>query len=86
VARLRPAGGPAELDPASAAALIVAAATVETPLARQLRCIRRDFDRLVHLARKNNWTDETPVPASVFGPMWPKGLTPAWAGEPLAAG
>jgi hypothetical protein len=72
----------AELDPQAAAALIVGAATVNTPLARQLRCLRRDFDRLVYLAKKRKWTDETPVPPEVFGPMWPEALTPSWASAP----
>jgi len=75
----------AELDPETAAQLIVAAATVRTPLARQLRCVRRDFDRLVSLAKKHNWTDDTPVPPAVFGPLWPAGLTPDWARQPPAA-
>jgi hypothetical protein len=30
---------------------------------------------LIHAAA----TDETPVPADVFGPLWPKHLTPEWA-------
>lgn len=80
VARLR-AGA---VSPEAAAALILAAATVETPIRRQLLCIRRDFDRLVSLAKEHNWTDETPVPADAFGPMWPKNITPAWAQEPTA--
>ncbi len=61
---------------------LMLAATVETPLRRQLLCIRRDFDRLVYLARKHKWTDDTPVPPEVFGRMWPKNLEPAWAKEP----
>jgi hypothetical protein len=85
VARLLGSDAPAELDPQTAAQLLLARAAVETPLARQLRCIRRDFDQLVHLARKNNWTDDTAVPPSVFGPMWPRGLAPAWAAEPPGA-
>ncbi|MCI0703625.1 MAG: hypothetical protein L0241_21295, partial [Planctomycetia bacterium] len=36
-------------SPEAAAALILAAATVETPIRRQLLCIRRDFDWLVYL-------------------------------------
>jgi hypothetical protein len=63
---------------------ITHAAIVETPIRRQLLCIRRDFDRLVYLAKKHNWTDDTPVPPEVFGPMWPKDLTPDWAKEPPA--
>jgi hypothetical protein len=81
VARLRPGA----TTPEAAAALILAAATVETPIRRQLLCIRRDFDRLVTLAKKHNWTDDTPVPPDVFGPMWPEGLTPQWENEPPTA-
>lgn len=77
VARLRAGAS----SPEAAAALIVAAATVETPIRKLLLCVRRDFDRVAHLARKHGWTDDTPVPADVFGPMWPKELTPAWARE-----
>src|SRR5262245_37092300 len=57
VARLRSGAR----SPEAAAALILAAATVETPIRKQLLCIRRDFDRLLHLATKHNWTDDTPV-------------------------
>ncbi|HJZ54364.1 MAG TPA: hypothetical protein VKE74_05375 [Gemmataceae bacterium] len=64
-----------------AARAVIQAATVQTPIRRQLLCIRRDFDRLKHLARKHNWTDDTPVPPEVFGPMWPADLTPDWAKE-----
>jgi hypothetical protein len=81
VARLR-AGA---TSPEAAAALILAAATVTTPIRRQLLCIRRDFDQLVTLAKKHGWTDDTPVPPDVFGPMWPKNHTPQWAAEPPAA-
>jgi len=80
VARLRPNAS----TPEAAAALILAAATVETPIHRQLLCIRRDFDRLVYLAKKRRWTDDTPVPPEVFGPMWPNNLAPDWAKEPSA--
>ena len=81
VARLRPNAA----TPEAAAALILAAATVGTPIRRQLLCIRRDFDRIAYLVKKHNWTDDTPVPPDAFGPMWPKGLTPDWAKEPPGA-
>ncbi len=81
VARLRPNA----TSPEAAAALILAAATVETPIRRQLLCVRRDFDRLVYLAKKHAWTDDTPVPPDTYGPMWPDGLTPDWAKEPPPA-
>jgi hypothetical protein len=37
----------------------------------------RDFERLQQLAARYAWTDTTPVPPSVFGPMW-DGTPPAW--------
>jgi len=61
---------------------LLTAATVSSPVHAWLRCLRRDFDRLVYLAKKHSWTDDTPVPAEVFGPMWPEDLTPDWAKEP----
>jgi hypothetical protein len=81
IAPLASSPAPMELDPMATASFIIAAATVQTPLRRLLRCIRNDFDRLSYLARKNNWTDDTPVSQEVFGPMWPKGLGPEWAIE-----
>ena len=81
VARLRPDA----TTPEAVAALILAAATVATPVRRQLLCVRRDFDRVARLAAKHAWTDDTPVPPDAFGPMWPDGLTPEWAQEPPPA-
>jgi hypothetical protein len=78
VARLRAGAA----TPEAAAALILAAATVSTPVRRLLLCLRRDFDRLARLAKRDGWTDDTPVPPDVFGPMWPGDLTPEWAKEP----
>ena len=37
--------------------------------------IRRDFETVRALAGADGWTDETPVPQSVFGPLWPTGMT-----------
>lgn len=73
-------------SPEAVAALLLAAATVATPVRRQLLCVRRDFARLARLAKENAWADDTPVPADAFGPLWPNGLTPGWAKEPPAAG
>gem|GEM_PF-6067889 len=67
---------------AEAANVLFRTATIDTPLTAQLRCIRRDFVRLKRLARKEKWTDDTPVSAEVFGPMWPEGIVPYWAVEP----
>lgn len=66
---------------AAVAHYLFATATTDTPLTAQLRCIRRDLNRLRTLARKGNWTDDTPVPPDVFGPLWPDGVEPHWASE-----
>lgn len=66
---------------ADAARVIFETATIDTPLTAQLRCVRRDFVRLKRLAREHKWTDDTPVPPDVFGPMWPEGVAPYWAVE-----
>jgi hypothetical protein len=47
---------------------------------RDLLFVRRDFDRLCSLVKVNGWTDKTPVPPDVFGPLWP-GRVPKWARE-----
>ena len=41
--------------------------------------IARDFQTL--LARAELWTDYTPVPAEVFGPLWPNGVPEGWPVE-----
>ncbi|MCC7375840.1 MAG: hypothetical protein IT581_14375 [Verrucomicrobiales bacterium] len=43
-----------------------------------LRTIVSDFQRLEDAARIGSWTDDTPVPPEVFGPLWPEGAPP-WA-------
>ncbi len=43
-----------------------------------LRFIRRDFERLKRRARKERWTDDTPVPPDVFGSLWFAGWSPQW--------
>ncbi|MCI0704682.1 MAG: hypothetical protein L0241_26805 [Planctomycetia bacterium] len=48
---------------------------------QNLLVIRRDFERLRKLAKKHNWTDQTPVPPEMFGAMWPKTRAPKWAKE-----
>ena len=65
-------------DAAGAAAVAILRAAPE-PWALQF--IRRDFDRVWRLAQANGWTDDTPVPPEVFGPLWPAGRVPKWATE-----
>lgn len=72
-------GDASPTDAQTATNLILAAALVHTPVVRQLRCVRRDYDRLKWFVRRYNWDDDTPVPPDVFGAMWPDGQTPAWA-------
>ncbi len=47
-----------------------------------LENIRRDFDLLVRLASAYGWTDDTPVPPEVFGPLWPEGKPAGWPDDP----
>ena len=72
-------GDASPTDAQTATTLILAAALVRTPVVRQLRCVRRDYDRLKWFVRRYNWADDTPVPPDVFGALWPDGQTPAWA-------
>jgi len=44
--------------------------------------IRRDFDRLAALAAWQKWIDDTPVPPTVFGPLWPEGPPAGWPADP----
>lgn len=50
--------------------------------------VRYDFDTLRQRATAGAWTDDTPVPPTVFGPMWPFGTPKDWppedAGDRLA--
>jgi hypothetical protein len=80
--RVKPVCPAGTVTAADAARVIFETATVDSPLTAQLRCIRRDFVRLKKLARKEKWTDDTPMPPDVFGPMWPDGVEPYWAVEP----
>jgi hypothetical protein len=45
--------------------------------------IRRDFDAVALLASSQRWTDDTPVPPSAFGPMWPTGKPVRWPDAPI---
>ncbi len=46
--------------------------------------IRADYTRLTDELAKNAWDDDSPIPSSVFGPLWPEGLPPGWPTEDLA--
>lgn len=62
---------------------LVTTATVRT--VHTLSAPTRDFARLLLLAKEQNWTDDTPVPPEVFGPMW-DGDPPPWWVEDVTAG
>lgn len=40
--------------------------------------IRHDLDQIVSESRSRRWTDATPVPPAVFGPLWPEGPPADW--------
>jgi hypothetical protein len=40
--------------------------------------ITNDFRTIVILAEFESWTDDTPVPPTVFGPLWPDGPPAGW--------
>jgi hypothetical protein len=44
----------------------------------------QDLSRLLRLAQEQHWTDDTPVPPEVFGPMW-EGDPPDWWRDDLLA-
>jgi hypothetical protein len=73
---------------AAAAAEAAAAMLLVATDPADLTAVRRDYDRLARLAKANYWTDDTPVPAAVFGPLWRPGREPVWAadGQPPADG
>lgn len=48
--------------------------------------ILNDFQAVRNLSQAENWTDDTPVPPCVFGPLWPDGRPEGWpADEPPVA-
>lgn len=71
-----PAGNPNEIaEHAMGAAAIAARVFAEaqgraTETVRALASPGEELARLVRLAREQGWTDATPVPPTVFGPVW----------------
>lgn len=51
-----------------------------------VRCITRDFQTLCAAADAGAWTDSTPVPPAVFGPLWPEGVPPGWPSDSSEGG
>jgi hypothetical protein len=54
------------------------ASSAASPFVNIAPHIRRDFDHLAQLAEVRRWTDDTPVPPDVFGPLWPEGAPKGW--------
>jgi len=52
---------------------------------RFVRLPRLDFDRVLVAARQQKWTDDTPVPPEVFGPMWDRDPPLWWREDVLGA-
>jgi hypothetical protein len=40
--------------------------------------IAKDFRTLLAMSLVDKWTDDTPVPPDVFGPLWPDGVPEGW--------
>lgn len=55
-----------------------ALAAVEAADSSVVNFLRRDFDHLLNLSKWQHWTDDTPVPPEVFGPLWPEGPPKGW--------
>ena len=62
-------------------AAAAAAADANDDAADAAAAIRRDFNTLVRLAAGQRWTDTTPIPPEVFGPLWPDGPPQGWPTE-----
>jgi hypothetical protein len=63
----------------SYAAAVCAATTNAAPIISNLiRPIRSDFETVYDMSRASHWTDDSPVPPSVFGPLWPDGPLEGW--------
>ncbi len=64
---------------AARAAAAARGAVLAQPGSRE--AILNDFRTLLARAAAENWTDDAPVPPTVFGPMWPDGPPPGWTDE-----
>lgn len=50
----------------------------ELTITEVVAAIRQDFELLIEHAKSEQWTDDTPVARSVFGPLWPEGKPDGW--------
>ena len=58
---------------------VVFASSARTPVENYLRNFRVDLNILNRHIATENWDDETAVPPTVFGGIWPSNDTPDWA-------
>jgi hypothetical protein len=70
----------------AASAAVIAADYAGVANGHIVAAIRRDCDIVASLTRSEHWTDNTPVPAEVFGPPWPDGPPPGWPGSEPSSG
>lgn len=68
----------AAADAAADAATARGAATDTAAWLAGKPIIVRDFQTLLARVNAENWTDNTPVPPKVFGPLWPDGPPEGW--------
>ncbi|MFG0246886.1 MAG: hypothetical protein ACF8MF_12635 [Phycisphaerales bacterium JB052] len=70
-----------ELDAKSVIYHLVKRSARSTNSETHLQQIRADLKLLELLSLQEKWTDDTPVPPEVFGPMWPEGVPERWPEE-----
>ncbi|WP_145265538.1 hypothetical protein [Calycomorphotria hydatis] len=57
-----------------------AAACEDIPAEEEvIRRFRLDYNLLIVLSEADKWTDQTPVPKTVFSELWPPGEEPRWS-------
>jgi hypothetical protein len=72
------AGNAADLGEAERAVEGAFAASGCPALRRTALAVRQDMERLLELATKQGWGDETPVSPGIFGVLWPPGTPNPW--------
>lgn len=66
------------VDPADATVATVVSASDAADASDLAWLLRQDYETVSDAGRRRNWTDDTPVPPSVFGPLWPEGPPADW--------
>jgi len=71
-------GDAADLDEAESRVEDAFSAPRDSSLRRTALAVRRDLERIVELATRQGWSDETPVSPEEFGALWPLGMPNPW--------